>query len=134
MYLKKCLLVLLLIVLVFNLFNPIVTEARNVEVNDGSLTIQNGEISLTGPGNITNGTAAKATVIEKYKAIITFVGGIITVTMVAVFIIQFLKLGMIPSNPRERKEIITGLLISGFSAALMGSITFFVGVFYGLLK
>ena len=32
------------------------------------------------------------------------------------------------------KEALTGLLISGVSAALMGSVTLIVGLFYGLLK
>ncbi len=133
MSLKRCVLIIVLLVLALNLFSPIV-HAQNVDVNDGSLTIQDGKVTLGGPQNITNDTEAKATVIEKYKGIITFVSGIITVTMVAVFIIQFLKLGMMPSNPRERKEIITGLLISGVSAALLGSITLFVGLFYGMFR
>ena len=133
MSLKKCVLIVLLLVVALNLFSPIV-YAQNVNVNDGSLTVQDGKVTLGGPQNITNDTEAKATVIQKYKGIITFVSGIITVTMVAVFIIQFLKLGMMPSNPRERKEIITGLLISGVSAALLGSITLFVGVFYGMFR
>lgn len=133
MSLKRCVLIIVLLVLALNLFSPIV-NAQNVNVNDGSLTIQDGKVTLGGPQNITNDTEAKATVIEKYKGIITFVSGIITVTMVAVFIIQFLKLGMMPSNPRERKEVITGLLISGVSAALLGSITLFVGIFYGMFR
>lgn len=133
MSLKRCVLIIVLLVLALNLFSPIV-NAQNVDVNDGSLTIQDGKVTLGGPQNITNDTEAKATVIEKYKGIITFVSGIITVTMVAVFIIQFLKLGMMPSNPRERKEVITGLLISGVSAALLGSITLFVGIFYGMFR
>lgn len=133
MSLKRCVLIIVLLVLALNLFSPI-ANAQNVDVNDGSLTIQDGKVTLGGPQNITNDTEAKATVIEKYKGIITFVSGIITVTMVAVFIIQFLKLGMMPSNPRERKEVITGLLISGVSAALLGSITLFVGIFYGMFR
>ena len=134
MQLRKNVLVFVLIVLAFYLLSPIFVSATNVGVNDGSITISQGNVTLNGPQNINNSEEAKATVIEKYKALITFIGGIITVTMVAIFIIQFLKLGTISSNPRDRKEVITGLLISGVSAALMGSITFFVGVFYGLLK
>ena len=135
MTLKRYILILLLTVLAINMFAPIFANATlNTEVNDGKIESSNGVVSLYGPKNITNSTQAKGHVIVKYKAIITFVGGIATVTMVAIFIIQFLKLGVVTTNPRDRKEVLTGLLISGISAALLGSITFYVGVFYGLFR
>ena len=134
MKLKRCFLFILLFILAFSLFSPIVAECAVVDVGDGYITIDNGQITMTGPQMMNSQEEAMGTVIEKYKAVITFVSGIITVTMVAIFIIQFLKLGMVTSNPRDRKEVLIGLLISGFSAALMGSVTLFVGVFYGMLK
>ena len=135
MLLKKIVLILIIVVLAINIISPIMANATNsVGVNDGSIIVSNGQVTLKGPQNINNANDAKATIITKYKALITFFGGILTVTMVAVFIIQFLKLGMITSNPRDRREVLIGLLISGLSAAILGSITFYVGIFYGLFR
>ena len=90
----------------------------------------NGVVNAT--SNSTQATFGK--IMDKYKAVITFVSGIATVTMVAIFILNFMKLGSTATNPTERQKVLTGLIWSGIAAALLGSVTLIVGVFYGMLK
>ena len=54
--------------------------------------------------------------------------------MVAVFIINFMKLGTTSGNPVERSKCITALIWSGLAAAGLGSVALIVGVFYGMLQ
>ena len=72
-------------------------------------------------------------IIDKYKGVITFVGGIGAITMIGIFIFHFMKLGSTAANPSERAKITTGLIWSGLAAAGLGSVALIVGVFYGLL-
>ena len=94
--------------------------------------VEDGVITLTGPVGIKNQKGAMGHVISKYKKIITFIGGMITVSLVGIFIFQFVQLGATATNPMERKKVLIGLLISGISAALLGSVTLFVGIFMGM--
>ena len=134
MSVKRIFLFIIIIACLFSLFSGVVAQAASVGVVDGEITVDDGKVTLKGPSNISNQSDAMAQVITKYKDVILFVSGILAATSVVVFIVYFLKLGTISSNPRDRKEALTGLLISGVSAALMGSVTLIVGLFYGLLK
>lgn len=134
MSVKRIFLFIIIFACLLTLCSGVVAQAASVGVVDGEITIDDGKVTLKGPSNISNQEDAMAQVITKYKDVILFVSGILAATSVVVFIVYFLKLGTISSNPRDRKEALTGLLISGVSAALMGSVTLIVGVFYGLLK
>lgn len=90
----------------------------------------NGAVSNTSTS--TDQTFGK--IMEKYKGVVTFISGLATVTMVAIFILNFMKLGSTATNPTERSKVLTGLVWSGVAAALLGSVTLIVGVFYGMLK
>lgn len=106
-------------------------QAEAVDWGSGDLTVSNnGAVNSTSKS--TDDTFGK--IMEKYKGVITFVGGIATVTMVAIFILNFMKLGSTSTNPTERSKVLTGLVWSGIAAALLGSVTLIVGVFYGMLK
>lgn len=110
------------------------SNGTEVGLSQGNLIVKNGRVTIGGMGGISNQFDAFARIIPKYKNIMVFAGGILTVTMVGVFVYQFTKLGAVATNPRERQEVIKGLTVSGISAALLGSTTFVVGIFFGLFR
>ncbi len=122
------LVVALVLTLCLSLFGSI---QANALFDDGNLNITNNG-TVTSTSNSTDETFGK--IMDKYKGVITFVSGIATVTMVAIFILNFMKLGSTSTNPTERQKVLTGLIWSGVAAALLGSVTLIVGVFYGMLK
>lgn len=91
----------------------------------------NGTLTVNSASDDMSGSFSK--VIEKYKTVITFVSAIGAVTMVAVFIINFMKLGTTSGNPSERSKVIGALIWSGLAAAGLGSVSLIVGIFYGML-
>jgi hypothetical protein len=127
---KIALLLVVAIVLALSLSVVGSIQAHAVTWN-GDLQVSNNG-SVTSVANNTDETFGK--IMDKYKGVITFVGGIATVTMVAIFILNFMKLGSTSTNPTERQKVLTGLVWSGVAAALLGSVTLIVGVFYGMLK
>ena len=128
---KIALLLVVAIVLALSLSVFGAVQANAVDWGSGDLTISNNG-AVVSTSNGTQDTFGK--IMEKYKGVITFVGGIATVTMVAIFILNFMKLGSTATNPTERQKVLTGLVWSGIAAALLGSVTLIVGVFYGMLK
>ena len=132
MFITRKIAMLLVLALVLTIGLSVVgTVQADALFDDGNLDIAaNGVVNST--SNSTQDTFAK--IMDKYKGIITFVGGIATVTMVAIFILNFMKLGSTATNPTERQKVLTGLIWSGIAAALLGSVTLIVGVFYGMLK
>lgn len=131
---KKGFLVAFLMVLLFTMFGPVVAHANGAipEVKVGS----DGSINITGGGFETKtGTDGKPEsawnqIIEKYRGFIVGISGIGAITMVVIFIFQFLKLGASAGNPNARSAALTGVLWSGIAAAGLGSVTLIVGLFY----
>lgn len=117
-------LIIITLIMFFISIRPMETEAT-VEVSNGKIVLNTGY-------NTQND--AFEHIIEQYKTIISFFSAIAAVTMVGIFIYLFTKLGMTAGNPMERQKCITGLIISGVAAALLGSISLFVGLFYGIFK
>ena len=91
----------------------------------------NGAANISGTNNMND---SFDTIIEKYKTVITFVSAVGAVTMVAIFIMNFMKLGTTAGNPTERSKCVTALIWSGLAAAGLGSVALIVGIFYGMLK
>lgn len=108
------------------------------QVESHALFPSNGDISIANNGAVstkTNNTNdAFGKVIDKYKGVITFVSGIGAITMIAIFIFHFIKLGSTAANPAERSKCTTALIWSGLAAAGLGSVALIVGVFYGMLS
>lgn len=77
---------------------------------------------------------AWTTLIEKYKNFIVGFSGIAAVTMVAAFILQFMKLGTTAGNPSERSKAVSGILWTGIAAALLGAVSLITGIFYGFIN
>lgn len=92
---------------------------------------KNGGLSIRG-GGFTDGGSAGAwnDFIQKYKNFIVGIAGIGAVTMIVLFIFQFLRLGASSGNPQARNQALVGLLWTGVAAAGLGAVTIFVGFFY----
>ena len=73
-------------------------------------------------------------IFTEYKGVIIGITGIGTLTMVCLFIFNFMKLGQSAGNPQQRSMALTGLLWTGLAAAGLGSVTLFVGFSTNLLK
>lgn len=68
--------------------------------------------------------------IGNYKNFITGVSAVGAITMVALFIMQFLKLGASAGNPQARREALIGVLWTGIATSLLGGVALFTGIFY----
>ena len=73
-------------------------------------------------------------IFTQYKGVIVGITGIGTLTMVCLFIFNFMKLGQSAGNPQARSAALTGLLWTGLAAAGLGGVTIFVGFSTNLLR
>lgn len=124
----------LLISLMAFLTPSLTADASSTKGNDpGAVDVKvtNGKLSVSG-GGFTDGGSAKAweEFIAKYRNFITGVAGIGAVTMIVLFIIQFMKLGASAGNPQARSQALVGVLWTGIAAAGLGAVTIIVGFFY----
>ena len=83
---------------------------------------------------ISKQTQAWNKIFTQYRGVIMGVSGIATLTMVVLFIINFMKLGASAGNPQAKHQATMGLLWTGIAAAGAGGVTIFVGVASNLLK
>ena len=88
-----------------------------------------GQISISGDDFARDRTNAWNTLFRKYKGFIAGVSGIATITMIGVFILNFIKLATSSTNPQARNQALIGILWSGIAAAGLGSVTVIVGFF-----
>ncbi|WCF11725.1 hypothetical protein NDS46_30745 (plasmid) [Paenibacillus thiaminolyticus] len=118
------------------LFTPIEASAASASqgTRGGIPTIsfdKDGNMVVEGDGfSDGKGTNAWSRLIEKYRAFIVGISGIGAITMVVIFIFQFLKLGGSAGNPQARTQALIGILWSGIAAAGLGAVTLIVGLFY----
>lgn len=126
--LKKYLLMIAMTVLMIGSVISINTFAT---VN---VTISGGKVSLSNDSGITSKEAGFEKVIENYKELITFFGGIATMSFVVIFMKHFVELGAKANNPMERRQIASGLLWVGLAAALLGSVTFVFAMAYNVFR
>ena len=112
---------------------PKSTAADGLDVEmgeDGQIVISGGDdLDFTG----TDGRSAWNSIFERYKKIIVAFSGLATLTMLAVFIFMFTKLGLTSGNEKERRSVITGILFSGIATAALGSVTMIMAFFYNAL-
>lgn len=106
------------------------------DINNAGASMKNGKLELAGDLNQKNADqdGMFTQIMEKYKGFIVGVAGIGTITMIAVFIMNFMKLGTTSTNPQERQKVVHGLVFSGLAAAGLGSVTTFVALFYYILR
>ena len=96
--------------------------------SDGSLTYGDAYTKNTDQANVWN------EIFTQYKGLIAGITGLATLTMVVLFIMNFVKLAKAGDNPNERNKAISGLLWTGAGAAGLGAVTIFVSLATNLLK
>ncbi len=72
-------------------------------------------------------------VLDKYKGFISGFAGVGAITMVALFIKNFISLGASSGNPSARANALVGVLWTGIAAAGLGAVSLITGVFYRFL-
>ena len=129
----------LLVVLLMMLIVPFIgsQKVNALKLEDINITYSSETGITTGDNSAWNQYGnqddAWTTIFTKYKGVIMGVSGIATLTMVVLFILNFMKLGQAAGNPQARSQALTGLLWTGLAAAGAGGVTVFVGVFSSLL-
>ena len=103
---------------------PTINQAQVQMTADGKLNVYG---MGTGDANTWNQLFAK------YKNVIVGISGIGAITMMALFIIQFMKLGASAGNPQARSQALTGVLWTGIAAALLGAVSIIAGFFYNAI-
>lgn len=128
---------MMLLILTMSLF--VGSTIMNTEVyasSKSSSSLFGDDLDVGNDGSVTTNKDTEngfASIIAKYKNFIAFFSGIGAITMVAVFIFHFIKLGSTATNPGERSKVTTGLIWSGLAAAGLGSVTLIVSIFYNVL-
>ncbi len=72
--------------------------------------------------------------IPRYASVINFALAMLAITAFLIMLFQFMSLGKSGDNEFARKKAISGILVSGISLALFGSLALVVNIFGGLLK
>lgn len=122
---------------IFILFSQnAVMPVQAMSVDDLAISYQDGGKISMGKDWEENGdqTTAWNKIFDKYKGVIVGFTGIGTLTMVILFILNFIKLGQAAGVPQKRTEALTGLLWTGLASAGLGGVTIFVAVSTNLLK
>lgn len=133
----------LLLSFVFMLLMPFTMNTHNVAfANEGGgdnaaipeVSISNGKVEF---GNNSafkeSGESAWTTLLTKYRGVIVGVSGVAAITMVVIFVVNFLKLGASATNPQARSQALAGLMWSGIAAAGLGAVSLIVGIFYNAI-
>lgn len=121
-----------LAILLITMFSPDFVFATDGVFNDFNVSIE----SDTSLGGTKDGEGAQGwkQIIVKYKSFIVGIAGVAAVTMVALFIFQFIKLGQSAGNPQARSQALTGVLWTGVAAAGLGSVALITSLFYNSIK
>lgn len=123
-------LLVLSLVMMLSYLSPVISYAGgifddfDVNVDDEGGIVVDSEADTDG---------AWSTLIGKYKNFIVGIAGVGAITMVVLFIIQFLKLGASAGNPQERSRALTGVLWTGIAAAGLGAVALITGIFYNAI-
>ncbi len=127
---------LILALVLFACLTPVLSYAAGVEDIDIKMTSNGGvEVSsLSGETNFTEGTEDTWTnLYTKIRLIASGIGGVATLVLLIVFIINFAKLGATAGNDQAREKTIKALLFTGIAVACLGSVSIFFGFFYTAL-
>lgn len=111
------------------------TVYLNVKPDLSAVTVaidETGRLKLGGMGD-QNQANAWNNLFARYKAFIVGISGIGAITMIVLFIVNFLKLGASAGNPQARSQALSGVLWTGLAAAGLGAATIIVGFFYNAI-
>ena len=104
------------------------------DLNDVSVSMgSDGKLNVDG---LSDGTATDTwnAFFEKSKVFLIGFAGIGMLIFIGLFIKNFIALGAAANNPTARSQALTGCLWTGISAALCGSVTLLVGLFWNAFK
>jgi Type IV secretion system pilin len=117
--------------LLFAFGTPILSHANDIG-SVGVTVTSDGKLTISGESAFKDGASTSAwnDLIKKYRKFIVGISGIGAVSMIAFFIVQFMKLGASAGNPQARSQALGGVLWTGMAAAGLGAVTVIVGFFY----
>lgn len=132
---------ILLLVMLLTVFGAIMPTLAN---DDGDLGKTDFKINSEGDNfsfDIDNnsrlkqddGASAWESLFVEYRNFIVGISGIGAISMIAFFILNFMKLGASAGNSKARGEAIVGLIVTGIAAAGLGAVTIIVGFFYNAI-
>ena len=104
------------------------------DLNDLSVTMDgNGKMTTSFDGQ-SDSTKTWNTIFKKYRIAIVGIAGVLTLTFIVLFLINFFKVGAASDNPVERRKALIGVLWTGLAAAGSGSVTLICALFWNALK
>lgn len=109
---------------------PMTVAAEN-NILDGIKVNADGSLN-TGSLGASDTSGTFNTLYDKYKSVLNGVIGLVTITLVLLFVIQCAKLGAASDNAAKRSNSVSALLWIGISAGLLGAVYTFIGLFYNL--
>lgn len=126
-------LMLIMGVMLIGLFSPTVAVASD----DGGL-FDDFDVNIDSEGEMkvdsqSDDDGAWTTLLTKYKGFIVGISAVGAITMVILFVMQFLKLGASAGNPNARSQALVGVLWTGIAAAGLGAVSLITGIFYNAI-
>ena len=108
-------------------------STKKTDVGDVNISIgADGKLNIENLGK-SDASQAWGDLFTQYRGFIVGLSGVGAITMIALFIIQFIKLGASAGNPQARSQALAGVLWTGLAATGLGGVTIFVGFFYNAL-
>lgn len=113
-------------------FGGLLVEAQATGFDDllDGITVDGGDLEV---GSVGSGDTDFNGILGRYKNIVVAITGFLTVTMFAMMIFMFTKLGVAGDNEMARRKAIGGILTTGIATALLGGATIVIGFFYGAI-
>lgn len=81
-----------------------------------------------------NEVSAINTVLKEYEILINAGSAIVSLTLIGIFIVNFIKLGNTRGNPQERQKVISSLIVVGLATAMAGSVTVVTKLFFNFMQ
>ena len=104
------------------------------DIDDISVKMKDGKLNTTFDDQSGNSTKTWNTIFKKYRIAIVGISGVLTLTFIVLFLINFFKVGAASDNPTERRKALIGVLWTGLAAAGSGSVTLICSLFWNALK
>ena len=128
---KKRIFSIICIVILLLMYSMVIAHGvYNVPIKNGTGPMPN--ITQNNGVQYVNGGTGEF--ITKYKNIAVFVSGLGTISMVGAMLYNIVRLNTSMGNPMQRSQCLKGILVCGIFAALLGSTTMIIGLFYGALR
>ena len=105
-----------------------------LKITTSGIKFDNSKVTENSFKNAEDEVLAINTILGEYRLLIAFGSGIVSFTMIGIFIANFIKLGNSKGNPQERQKAITALIFTGIATALAGSVTTITTLFYNFLE